>query len=286
MQISESNMGALYGARVKSSLRITPESGAEVREMVFEVDEPNFYFKDGQSINVVVPGPHAFGNQYHVRRYTVSHVANDGGESSQMSLLVRRCFYIDEINGEQYPGVASNYLCDRTVGDSITIAGPFNSPFIAPTDRSSNLLMIGTGTGISPFRAFVKSIYDQQGGWDGKVRLFYGAESGLDLYYMNEVNSDLTNYYTQESYEAFTAVAGRPLSGADEALKQGLADHAEMVWALMQDHKTHVYLAGLAKIADVLEQVMIQQAGSAETWNQVKQRLIDGRRWSQLLYID
>ncbi len=286
MLMNNSDLGTTFDAIVTSSWRITPEDTDEVREMVLEVDDPSFQFQDGQSINVVVHGPHDFGNKYHIRRYSISSVADDGSGGKKMSMLVKRCFYTDEINGEQYPGVASNYLCDRSVGDEITISGPFNSPFTAPTDRSSNLLMLGTGTGIAPFRSFIKNIYDSQGGWDGKVRLYYGAESGLELYYMNDVNSDLTNYYSQESYEAFTAVAGRPLMGADEALQQGLEENAQAVWELMQEPNSHVYMAGLAKIADALEQVMVNHVGSQKAWDDMKHQLIREKRWSKLLYIE
>ena len=42
------------------------------------------------------------------------------------------------------------------------------------------------GTGIAPFRAFVKHLYRDIGDWRGQVRLFYGARSGLELLYMND----------------------------------------------------------------------------------------------------
>jgi ferredoxin--NADP+ reductase len=64
-----------------------------------------------------------------------------------------------------------------------------------PEDDTANLLMIGTGTGIAPFRAFIKRIFDQRGGWKGQVRLFYGARSGMELLYMNLVRNDLEHYY-------------------------------------------------------------------------------------------
>ena len=48
---------------------------------------------------------------------------------------MRRCFYIDDISGEKYPGIASNFLCDAEAGGRITITGPYRSPFKIPEQR-------------------------------------------------------------------------------------------------------------------------------------------------------
>jgi len=272
-------------AILQASTRITPESTDEVRQLVLRIDEPSFRFVEGQSIGVLVPGPHEFGNTYHHRRYSVANPRQTGTDDSiEIDLLVRRCFYIDEISGERYPGVASNYLCDLNAGERITITGPFRSPFTVPQDESRNLLMVGTGTGIAPFRAFVKRIYDQLGGWKGKVRLFYGAKTGFDLIYMNSQNNDLANYYDQETFSAFSAIENRPLTTETDGIERTLSENIEEAWSLIQDPKTHVYLAGLEKIAPVLDKVMTEAAGTAESWQQLKQKMIDEGRWSELLY--
>ena len=42
------------------------------------------------------------------------------GESGRplVKIAVRRCSYVDDYSGERYPGVASNYLCDRRPGEA------------------------------------------------------------------------------------------------------------------------------------------------------------------------
>lgn len=273
-------------AIIKESRRITPESTDEVRHIVLTIDDPAFRYIEGQNIGVLVPGPHPFGNKYHHRFYSIASSRDrmDDDESLELEILVRRCFYIDEISGEQYPGIASNYLCDASVGDKITITGPYRSPFRLPRDRQSNLLMIGTGTGVAPFRAFIHRIYEQKIPWEGQARLYYGAKSGMDLYYMNDVDDDLINYYDQETFKAFQAVCKRPLGEAADALEQTLEENAASIWSLMQDPKTHVYVAGLEKAAEVFDKVMSETAGSEAQWNKTKQQLIDDKRWSKLIY--
>ena len=272
-------------AQLQTSTRITPHSTDEVRQLVLRIEEPAFHFVEGQTIGVLVPGPHPFGNSYHHRRYSIANPRHVSATAAvQIDLLVRRCFYIDEISGERFPGIASNYLCDLDPGDRITITGPYRSPFHIPMDRSSNLLMIGTGTGVAPFRAFVKHIYDQIGGWQGKVRLFYGAKTGLDLIYLNDQNDDLAHYYDQNTFNAFSAFGSRALSSESDGLERVLSDNIGEAWSLLQDPKTHLFLAGLNKIAPVLDRILADSAGSAQQWQQLKQRIVNEGRWSELLY--
>jgi ferredoxin--NADP+ reductase len=271
-------------ARVQSTRRITPESTDEVRQIVLRVDEPAFYFPEGQNIGVLVPGPHAFGNKLHHRYYTIANaLAREDGV--ELELLVRRCFYVDEVSGERYPGVASNFLCDAGVGDPVMLTGPYRSPFRIPADPTSNLLMLGTGTGIAPFRAFLRRIYQEGRDWRGSVRLYYGARSGTELLYMNDQNADLSQYFDHGTFQAIQALQADLLGDAADALGKGIEANAREIWALLQDPKTHVYLAGMKKIAEQLDQTMAEAAGSMERWHQTRQALIEDRRWSELTYV-
>ncbi len=285
MTEAPANLGPTTQAVIKDSRRVTPSNAEEVRHIRIQVLDPAFQFVEGQSIGVVVPGPHPFGNPYHLRRYSIANARSiPFGEGVDIDLLVRRCFYVDEVSGERYPGIASNYLCDAKPGDRITISGPYLSPFKMPLDNRANLLMIGTGTGIAPFRAFAQHIYERRGDWKGQVRLFYGGRSGLDLMYANDETSDLTNYYDEKTFKAFRALGTRPLMTSSQALARGIADHAEEALALIKDANTYVFLSGLEKIALVFDQVMSERLGQPEAWKAMKQRLIDEGRWSELMY--
>lgn len=283
--MSDVELGPAVTATVVESKRITPESTDEVRHIVLRVEEPSFRYLKGQSIGVVVPGPHAFGNKYHMRRYSI---ANDrptsDDEGFEFSILVRRCFYIDPVNGERYPGTASNYLCDARPGKSISITGPYKSPFIVPTDTRANLVMIGVGTGIAPFRAFLQYLYKDKGAWQGKVRLFYGAKTGMDMLYMNDQNSDLKEYFDEVTFAAYNALAGKPLMTDAQALEQSLERHVEEAWGLIQQPNAYICVAGLSKLLDSMDKVFSAAAGSAEKWQAMRQQMMDQGRWSQLFY--
>ncbi|PVV20516.1 MAG: oxidoreductase [gamma proteobacterium symbiont of Ctena orbiculata] len=272
-------------ATLKSTTRITPETTDEVRQLILQIEEPSFRYAAGQSIGVLVPGPHQFGNEFHHRRYSIANPVETGASLNvELELLVRRCFYLDEISGEQYPGIASNYLCDAKVGDKIKITGPYKSPFKIPNDTSCNLLMIGTGTGIAPFRAFVRQIYDQHAGWKGDVRLFYGDRGGMNLLYMNDQQKDLTQFYDDRTFKAFSVLTDRPLTGAEKGLEESLKDNIDECARLIRDPNTYVYLAGQDKAADMFNNLMAETFGSADAWNKIKSDLTESGRWAELLY--
>jgi len=278
-------IGPTTEAFIKESRRITPENADEVRHLIVQVRDPAFQFVEGQSIGVIVPGPHPFGNPYHLRRYSIANARSIPlGTGVDLDLLVRRCFYVDEVSGERYPGIASNYLCDAHVGDRLIVSGPYLSPFKMPLDNRANLLMIGTGTGIAPFRAFAQLIYERRGDWKGQVRLFYGGRSGLDLMYTNDESTDLANYYDEKTFKAFRALGTRPLMSSSQALERGLADNAAEALHLIKEENTYVFLSGLGKIAHVFDRVMAEQVGSSEGWKEIKQQLTDEGRWSELIY--
>jgi len=285
MKLTEYDISHPYTATVVSSERITDDSTDEVRHITLNIADATFHHFEGQSIGVLVPGPHVFGNEYHMRLYSIaSSRSGEENNMAQISLCVRRCFYIDEVSGERYPGVASNYLCDAKEGDKIQISGPYGRQFLAPRDSSCNLLMLGIGTGIAPFRAFMKHIYEDRKSWDGKVRLFYGAKTGMDLLYMNDKKSDFSNYYTEDTFKAFEALSPRPHVDAPVEMEQTLKEHADEVWAMVQDDKTYVYVAGLSKLEEALDKIMAEKAGSEEAWDQKKAELVNSGRWATLLY--
>jgi ferredoxin--NADP+ reductase len=284
MQENPNELGPVSEAVVTDSVRISRADLDEVRRIRMRVEDPSFRGGVGQSIGIVVPGPHPFGNKVHTRRYSIAGETVNGRGDTEIELLVRRCFSIDEISGEAYPGIASNFLCDAAVGQQVTLTGPFRSPFRMPGDDTANLLMIGTGTGVAPFRSFIQAIYRRRGGWKGQVRLYYGARNGMDLLYANDEQDDLAQYYDQASFKAFRGVISKPLASEADTLAAATEAHAVEIWELIQSPDTYVYLAGLNKVAERFDAIMGEVAGSAEAWKRQQEKMKTGGRWSELTY--
>ncbi len=282
--LADFNIQNKYQATVKKTERLTPVNTEEIREILLEINQPGFECQVDQSFGVLVNASSNFGNTSHHRLYSVADLPTTKKGKPQITLLVKRCYYVDEFNGEQYKGVASNYLCDRRVGDDITITGPFDLPFAVPEDKNSNLILIGMGTGIAPFRAFVKHIYNNVKDWKGKIRLFYGARSGLELLYLNNKNGDLTNYYDESTFEAFHALSPRPHWSDPIPLDTAIEERAAEIIELLSHSSTHIYVAGYDKVMDMLDKAFSNILGSKEKWETRKMELIAGKKWAEIIY--
>lgn len=272
----------IYTAKLLSSRRITPESSREdVRQLVFRTDDLYFDSKVGSCIRILAPGQ--YGNPHHTRLYSIADTdAMDDG--AQFEICVRRCFYLDEASGEEYAGVASNYLCDLQPGNDVKFSGPFGYPFAVPDNVSANLLMIGMGTGIAPFRGLIRMIYDKHGSWKGKVRLFHGARSGLEMLYLNDANGDLGNYFDQPTFKAFQAVSSRPAFNAPIELGKSLEQNATEVWEIVNSPDCRVYIAGMTQMLEMIDDAMSRIAGSAEVWKAKRGELTATGHWLEVLY--
>ncbi len=79
-------------------------------------------------------------------------------------------------HGKMRGGVASTYLADRRkVGASARIYVKPNRHFRVPQDGNTPMIMIGAGTGVAPYRAFVEERVET--GATGKNWLFFGERN-------------------------------------------------------------------------------------------------------------
>ncbi len=90
-----------------------------------------------------------------------------------------------EHQGESRWGVASRYLSELGEGDTLPIFIEENPRFRLPADASRDVIMIGPGTGIAPFRAFVQERSANR--TSGRNWLFFGnPHFASDFLYQTE----------------------------------------------------------------------------------------------------
>ncbi len=92
-----------------------------------------------------------------------------------------------EKNSREREGVASTFLADRVPEDGkIAVRIKQNEGFRLPQDGSAPAIMVGPGTGIAPFRAFLQQ--RENDGTDGKNWLFFGDQHfTTDFLYQTEI---------------------------------------------------------------------------------------------------
>ncbi len=78
-----------------------------------------------------------------------------------------------EFNGRPHLGAASTWLADRVkAGETVPVFVERNEYFKIPDNDAADIIMVGPGTGVAPFRAFVEERSERDAG--GKNWLFFG----------------------------------------------------------------------------------------------------------------
>lgn len=181
--------------------KLTPASrdpDDDCRHVVFRYKEKFPYFP-GQSVGVIPDGMDpATGKPHKLRLYSVSSESGgDHGDGQTVSLCVVRHFWNNSETGERHiRGIGSNYLCDLKQGDKVLLTGPVGRHFLLPEDfQDWDLIFVATGTGIAPYRGMLRDLF--KGGFQGRVRLYFGAKYSDTLHYNDEFESyrNYKNYF-------------------------------------------------------------------------------------------
>lgn len=90
-------------------------------------------------------------------------------------------------NGRQRKGVASTFLAERLKpGEPVPVYFQASHGFTLPADPKTPIIMVGPGTGVAPFRAFLHE--SRAIGRDGRAWLFFGHQRrGSDFFYEEEL---------------------------------------------------------------------------------------------------
>ncbi|KAJ9675003.1 hypothetical protein PVL29_024111 [Vitis rotundifolia] len=148
-----------YIGRCLLNTKITGDDApGETWHMVFTT-EGEVPYREGQSIGVIPDGIDKNGKPHKLRLYSIASSAlGDFGDSKTVSLCVKRLVYTND-QGEIVKGVCSNFLCDLKPGADVKITGPVGKEMLMPKDPNATVIMLGTGTGIAPFRSFLWKMF-------------------------------------------------------------------------------------------------------------------------------
>ncbi len=119
------------------------------------------------------------------RAYSISSSINK--HAKQVHLTVGSVRY--DLKGREHLGVCSTWLADAvTEGQSVPCYFSPNKHFTVPEDDDTPMIMVGPGTGIAPFRAFLEE--REVRGAKGDNWLFFGdREEKNDFIYRDELSA-------------------------------------------------------------------------------------------------
>lgn len=221
-------LGKPATARVQGNYRLTDDPDHDVRHIILDFGGQPVPVLEGQSIGIIPPGTDAQGKPHLPRLYSLSS-PRDGERPNfnNLSLTVKR----------EAQGLCSNYVCDLRIGDEVQVTGPFGSTFLMPDDLSARLLMICTGTGSAPFRAF--TMRRQRGGSGGDLTMFFGARTPESLPYFGPLGK------VPETLLKKHLVFSRLPDAPKEYVQDRMMAEQDAVADLLMDPRTHVYICGL-----------------------------------------
>ncbi|MBS4037905.1 MAG: benzoyl-CoA 2,3-epoxidase subunit BoxA [Hydrogenophaga sp.] len=238
-------------ATVTGNLRVTEVGKTaggdyDTHHIVLDFGALPFPVLEGQSIGIIPPGTDAAGRPHHARQYSIASPRN--GERpghNNLSLTIKRV--LQDHQGNPVRGVASNFVCDLQVGDTVEVIGPFGASFLMPNHPKSHIVMICTGTGSAPMRAMTewRRRLRQTGKFEGgKLMLFFGARTQEELPYFGPLQS-LPKDFIDTTF-AFSRTPGQPRKYVQDAMRERAADLA----ALLKDPDTHFYVCGLKSMEE------------------------------------
>jgi len=133
-------------------------------------------------------------------------------------------------------GLCSTFLADRANTAALPIYVHTNTAFRLPTDLTKPIIMVGPGTGIAPFRAFLEE--RRQTAASGKNLLFFGEQrASSDFYYRDELEK-----MVQDGFLALHTAFSR-----DQAEKiyvqQRMVENAQQIFSLLEQG-AYFYVCG------------------------------------------
>lgn len=276
---------APFVGRVISNEELVREGGiGTCHHVKFDISGGDLRYLEGQSIGIIPPGLDNKGKPQKLRLYSIASTRHgDDVDDKTVSLCVRQLEYKHPETGETVYGVCSTHICNLQPGDEVNITGPTGKEMLLPEDPNANIIMMATGTGIAPFRAYLWRMFKETHEdykFNGLAWLFFGVATTPNVLYKDELeeleqkfpdNFRLTNAISREQKNP---------KGGRMYIQDRIAEHAEELWQLIQKDKTHVYICGLKGMEGGIDEALSAVAGKeGVNWSDYQKALKRAGRW-------
>lgn len=270
---------------LESIERLTPADCAnDVGHLVLRWQPGEFTFLEGQSVGIVPPGLNHRGRPHPVRLFSIASArGGEDGDGCSLALTVKRFFWTVPDTGEVIPGVCSNYLCDVVVGDRLQMTGPVGREMV-PDTWSAPMLLVATGTGIAPFRAFLQHRSRLAPAERGPMLVVFGAQTEAELSYRAWMDDLVAADPTLEVVYARSREE-KTADGRRMYVQDKLRAHADAAWRLLSDPRAVVYMCGLKGMEDGIESALAAIAADhGADWAALREALHADHRFRVEVY--
>jgi ferredoxin--NADP+ reductase len=278
-----------FVGKVMSNEPLVKEGGSGiVQHITFDLSGGDLHYVEGQSIGIIPAGTDDKGKPHKLRLYSIASTRHgDRMDDKTVSLCVRELEYKHPETGETVYGVCSSYLCHIEPGADVKITGPVGKEMLLPEDPDATIIMLATGTGIAPFRAYLWRMFkeaERQANPDyqfkGLAWLIFGVPYSANVLYKEELE-ELQNQYS-DHFRLTYAISREQQNaqGGKMYIQHRVAEYAEELWELMQKPNTHTYMCGLKGMEDGIDEALSAVASSrGADWTEFRKQMKKEHRW-------
>lgn len=278
-----------YVGKVLSNEPLVREGGTGiVQHITFDLSEGNLHYVEGQSIGIIPDGTDDKGKPHKLRLYSIASTRHgDKMDDKTVSLCVRQLEYKHPESGETVYGTCSTFLCGIEPGADVKITGPVGKEMLLPDDPDATIIMLATGTGIAPFRAYLWRMFkeaerkanpDYQ--FKGLAWLIFGVAYSGNVLYKEELEQMQEQYPDNLKLTYAISREQQNAEGGRMYIQHRVGEHATELWELMQKPNTHTYMCGLKGMEDGIDSAMAVEASKhGVDWVEFRKQMKKEHRW-------
>ncbi|MFZ4677528.1 MAG: ferredoxin--NADP reductase [Nodosilinea sp.] len=278
-----------YVGKVLSNEPLVQEGGLGiVQHITFDLSEGNLHYVEGQSIGIIPAGTDDKGKPHKLRLYSIASTRHgDNLDDKTVSLCVRQLEYKHPESGETVYGTCSTYLCHIEPGSEVKITGPVGKEMLLPDDPDATVIMLATGTGIAPFRAYLWRMFkdaerkkNEGYQFKGLAWLVFGVPYTGNILYKDELEQIQKEY--PDNFRLTYAISREQQNseGGRMYIQHRVGEHADELWDLMQKPNTHTYMCGLKGMEGGIDEGMsVAAQKNGVDWTEFRKQMKKDHRW-------
>ena len=196
-------------------------------------------------------------------------------------------FTIDVVHytshGRKRGGVCSTFLAERAENVPIPVF-PNASKFRLPEDGNTPIIMVGPGTGVAPFRAYLEE--RKAVGAKGKNWLFFGSQKAACNYFYREEFEEMQ----KDGFLTRLDLAWSRDQDKKVYVQDRMMENAAEIWKWMESEGAHFFVCGdarrMAKDVDAALRKIVEQNGGkdVDAANEYVEKLKSDKRYKRDVY--